>query len=80
MPFDRFARYAKNEGFCCPLALLTARSDWSTNMLAEDSEITERAVRFWREDFRKGRLSCPRKESCLIAQALHAQQKDRKIP
>lgn len=69
MPFDKFSRYARDEGFCCPLALLTARQKWSTPMLAEDSNITERAVRFWREDFRKKRLTCPRRETCLLAQA-----------
>lgn len=70
MPFDRFARYARDEGFCCPLALLTARQNWSTSMLAEDSGLTERAVRFWREDFRKKRLSCQKRDSCMLAKAL----------
>lgn len=79
MPFDRFAKYARDEGFCCPLALLSARSKWSTYMLAEDSGISERAVRFWREDFRKKRLSCQKRESCMLLRAL-ALQLDRTNP
>ena len=79
MPFDKFARYARDEGFCCPLALLVARQEWSTHMLAEDAGIGERAVRFWREDFRKKRLTCQKKPQCALLKAL-ALQTDRKIP
>lgn len=66
MPFDRFQRYCKHEGFCCPLALLSARTNWDTVEMAEDSGLTERAVRYWRRLFRKKKLPCPRAQACLL--------------
>lgn len=70
MPFDKFDRYAKAEGFCCPLALLTARSKWSTWAIAEDAGISERQAREWRERARKKQVSCARSKECLLLKAL----------
>lgn len=67
MPFDKFQRYVKSQGFCCPLAFFKARNDETTSMLAEASGLTERGIRFWREDYRKKRLTCPNRDSCLLA-------------
>lgn len=66
MPFKHFHNYAVDEGFCCPYAMLCARRKWMTSALAEDSNITLRAVRYWRKAFRDGELGCEGKKTCLI--------------
>ncbi len=77
MPYDRFRRFSRAEGFCCPLALLTARKAWGTPELAEDAEVDERTIRYWRRKFRKGDLTCLNYTTCLLQRAL---QRDQKIP
>jgi hypothetical protein len=69
MPFDLFDKYCKEEGFCCPLALLTARQNWQTWAIAEDAGIAERTAREWRDKFRKHKLTCPRAANCMLAKA-----------
>ena len=70
MPFDKFAAYCRAEGFCCPMALLSARRDWNTWALAEDAGISMRMAREWREKARKKKLYCQRKKDCLIEKTL----------
>lgn len=67
MPFDIFDKYAKAEGFCCPLAMLIARQNWSTDDLADDAGITDRDVRYWRKKLRTGRLACRYVKDCQLA-------------
>lgn len=70
MPFDHFEQYARDEGYCCALVMLKDREKWDTKVLAEDAKISERAVRFWREDLRKGKVACKNCSNCQLAALL----------
>lgn len=70
MPFKNFEDYAKDEGYCCPLHLLADRKRWSNEALAEDAEVTERAIRFWRTDYKRGKIQCHNVKNCMVIRAL----------
>lgn len=66
MPFDKFRQFLKDEGFCCPWAILTARKRWYTSNIASDAAMNPRAIRFWKAKLRKGLLQCEQcPEKCL---------------
>lgn len=70
MPFKNFEEYAKEEGYCCPLHLLADRVRWSNEALAEDASVTERAIRFWRTDYKRGKVQCRNAKNCMVIRAL----------
>lgn len=65
MPFDKMRQYVKEEGFCCPWALFVSRKRWLTSILSEDSAVSLRGVRFWRQKFRAKLLQCEKCGNCL---------------
>lgn len=70
MPFKNFEDYAKAEGYCCPLHLLADRVEWDNSVLAEDAGVTERAIRFWRLDYSRGKVQCKNNARCLLIRAV----------
>lgn len=67
MPVRIFDTYCREEGFCCPYALLKARERWSTWALAEDSGVSRRGVRYHRKEVRLGRCVCAQRADCMLA-------------
>lgn len=67
MPHTKMEDYAKDEGFCCPWALLVSRKQWRTSAMTEDSGMSSRAVRYWRRKARKKELTCAGCNGCLAA-------------
>lgn len=72
MPLDKFEKYCRREGFCCSLALLTARKEWRTWAIAEDAEVTERDIRYHRQQVREGSKGCPHRNNCMLRQVTAA--------
>ena len=67
MSFNKMKVYVKDEGYCCPFALLRDRRLWKTSVMAEDAGMTPRGVWYWREAEHAGKVRCRNYLKCQKA-------------